>query len=260
MAQQQIDGDNQIQNATITRAKILADFLAGSDLDITGGNNDATITGLANGANAADAVNFAQMNAAIAAAATGGMTYLGTIDASAITTQLDARTKGDFFLVSAAGTVDGKAFSIGDHMVVNADITDFSVDGAGKIDKIDNTESDDILRDTDVVNDLTTGGTAVPLSAQQGVVLKGLTDGNAKRIAERIFNEVPTVTDGSPILAALANLPVTAVTLRLYRNGMRMLEGSGNDYQLVAATGVVTFEYNLKTKDQVIADYEYVPQ
>lgn len=258
MAINQIDGDNQIQDATITRAKILANFLAGSDLDLTGGANDATITGLKNGVANDDAVNFGQMTAAIAAAATGGMTYIGTIDASAITTQLDTRTKGDFFLVSVAGTVDGKAFSIGDHMVVNADITDFSVDGAGKIDKIDNTESDDILRDSDVINDLTTGGTTVPLSAQQGVVLKGLTDANAKLLAERIFNEEPTVTNGSPTLGALANLPVTAATLRVYRNGMRMLEGSGNDYTFVAATGVITFEYNLKTKDQVIADYEYV--
>ena len=38
----------------------------------------------------------------------------------------------------------------------------------------------------DVVNDLTTGGTTVPLSAEQGKVLKGLTDTNATDILARV--------------------------------------------------------------------------
>jgi len=259
MAITEIDGTRQIQDATVGRSKLIANLLSGSNLNITDGNNDATITGLANGSAANDAVNFAQMNAAIAAAATGGMTYKGVIDASVATgVTLDGAVTGDFYLVSVAGTLDSIAFSIGDHLVVNADITDFSVDGSGKIDKVDNTESDDIIRSTDVVNDLTTGGTQVPLSAQQGVVLKGLVDANDKRLDERVFNEKPTVTSGSPTLGALSNLPVTSGALRVYLNGMRMEEGAGNDYTVVYATGVITFEYNMKTKDKVICDYEYV--
>jgi len=178
MAFTEIDGERQIQDLSINKGKIKADFLEGSNLDLTGGNNDATLTGLSNGVANDDAVNVGQMNAAIAAAQVGGMTYRGTIDASDATgATLDGAIKGDLYLVSTAGTLDGKAFSIGDHLVVNADITDFDVDGAGKIDIIDNTESSDILRQGDIVNDLTTGGTSDVLSAQQGVVLKGLVDG-----------------------------------------------------------------------------------
>ena len=259
MAITEIDGTRQIQDTTITRGKIVADFLEGSNLDLTGGSNDAKLTGLANGSADDDAVNVGQMNSAIAAAIVGGMEYKGTIDASVLTGEtLDGALVGHFYLVSTAGDLDGLGFSIGDHLVVNADITDFSVDGTGKIDKVDNTESDDIIRTVDVVDDLTTGGTAVPLSAQQGVVLKGLTDANDKRLDERIFNEQPTVTAASPILGALVNLPVTNGALRVYLNGMRMDEGAGDDYTVNYVTGVITFEYNMKTKDKVVCDYEFI--
>lgn len=256
MAKTEIDGLGQIQDSTITRAKIVADFLEGSNLDLTGGNNDATLTGLANGVANDDAVNKGQMDAAISAAITGGMTYIGTLDASAVGSQLDDRNKGDFFLISAAGTIDGLDFSIGDHLVVSDNITGSAY--TGKIDKIDNTESDDIIRSGDVVDDLTTGGTDVPLSAEQGKVLKGLTDANAKRLNERVFGENPARTIGSPTLPALANIPVTNGALRVYLNGLRMFEGSGNDYTVNYSTGVITFEYNMKNKDNVLCDYEYV--
>jgi len=173
----QIDLNRQAEDATLVKSKLVPNFLDGGNLNLTAGNNDATITGLAAGSANDHAVNKGQMDIAIAASVVGGMKYKGTIDASVSTGEtLDGGLVGDLYYVSVAGTLDGIAYNIGDHLVVNTDITDFSVDGAGKIDIIDNTESSDILRSSDVVNDLTTGGIAVPLSAQQGVVLKGLAD------------------------------------------------------------------------------------
>lgn len=177
MAITEIDGQRQIQDLSIVRGKLQADFLEGSNLDLTGGNNNATLTGLAAGVANDDAVNKGQMDSAIAAALVGGMTYKGQLDASDATgATLDGAVQGDLYYISVAGTLDGIAFNVGDHLVVNADITDFDVDGSGKIDIIDNTESTDILRDADIINDLVTGGTDKVLSAQQGVVLKGFVD------------------------------------------------------------------------------------
>jgi hypothetical protein len=174
MAFTEIDLERQSQDGTLVKGKLKADFLEGGNLNLTDGNNDATITGLAAGVNPTDAVNKAQLDALTIE---GGMTYRGIIDASDATgAALDGASKGDFFYVSVGGTLDGKAFSVTDHLVVNADITDFDVDGAGKIDKVDNTESLDLLRDSDIVDDLTTGGSANVLSAEQGKVLKGLVD------------------------------------------------------------------------------------
>ena len=252
-----IDGQRQIEDLSIPKGALKADFLAGGNLDLTNGNNDATLTGLIAGTTAFDAVNLSQMQAAIAAAIVGAMQYRGVLDASVATgIALDGAKTGDFFYISVAGTLNGIQFNIGDHLVVNADITDFSVDGAGKIDIIDNTEASDILRTSDVVNDTVTGGVAVPLSAQQGVVLQGLIDALELNWVERVFGESKAVTNNVAVIPALANIPVKAGTARVFLNGMRM--ALTDDYTINETTGVITFTFNLKTpKDTVLVDYEY---
>jgi len=303
-----IDLKRQSQDGTLDKAKLEADFLNGGDLNLTNGNNDATITGLSAGVNANDAVNLAQLNAALS----GSMSYKGVIDASvAAGTALDGAAIGDFFLVSVAGTLDGIAFNVGDHLVVNTAITDFDVDGAGKIDIIDNTESLDIIRSSDVQNNLTTVATGDVLDAAQGKVLKDVQDlqqteidaietgaglaadgtyvtpsgsnyidastslASADSLLDAqikvnedaialingvvdVYSEEPTVTDGSAVLPALANIPVLAGTARVYLNGLRQLVGGGNDYTINETTGVITFSSVLKDpKDTVIVDYKY---
>jgi hypothetical protein len=201
----QIDGQRQIGDLSINRGKLLADFLDGSNWNISDSNNNATISGLANGSLTNDAVNKGQMDAAIIAALSGALTYKGTIDASVASgIDLDSSLIGEFFLVSVAGTLDGLAFSIGDHLVVNDTITDFSVDGSGKIDIIDNTEASDIVRTSDIIDNLTVGGTGDVLSAQQGVVLKALVDG-LQTEADAIETASGLASDGTYITVAGSN-------------------------------------------------------
>lgn len=54
----------QIKDNTIEVGKLVDNFLAGANWDISGGAADATITGLAPGVNPTDAVNFSQLAAA----------------------------------------------------------------------------------------------------------------------------------------------------------------------------------------------------
>lgn len=297
MATTKIDGLRQIQDNSIKRELLELDFLKGSDLNLSGGNNDATITGLSAGVNPTDAVTKAQLDALII---DGGMVYRGTIDASDATgASLDGAKKGEFFYVSVAGTLNGLDFQPTDHLVVNADIVDFDVDGAGKIDKVDNTESPDILRNGDIVDDLTTGGSSSVLSAEQGVVLKGLVDTNASDIstnasdistnasdistnagnissnasdiatnagdisnlqdalADRVFGEEFEPTVTTNTYT-VSNFPIDTGTLRVYINGVRQRVGASNDYTVNESTGVITFADNLKAnKDVVLVDYEY---
>jgi hypothetical protein len=290
MAVTEIDLERQSQDGSLVKSKLKADFLDGGDLNLTGGNNNATITGLKAGVNPNDAVNKAQLDSLVIA---GGMTYKGQLDASDATgAALDGAKQGDFWYISTAGVLDGISYNVGDHLVVNADITDFDVDGSGKIDLIDNTEANDILRDGDIVDDLVTGGSDKVLSAEQGVVLKGLVDTNSSDIAtnagdiatnagniatntgnigqnasdiadlqanwlERVFGEKPATTVGSPVLAPLANIPVKAGTARVYINGLRAEVGAGNDYTINEGTGVITLSFNAKAKTKVLVDYEY---
>lgn len=70
----------QVKDLTLEIGKLVADFTAGNDWNISGGNNDATITGLAAGVNPNDAVNVTQLAAAIAAAVLGGLFASDVVD------------------------------------------------------------------------------------------------------------------------------------------------------------------------------------
>lgn len=70
---------------------------------------------------------------------------------------------------------------------------------------------------------------------------------------QEVYGEAPAVTAGSTDVT-LANTP-TAGTLRVYLNGLRQLEGSGNDYTLSGNT--VSFADPLQSDDIVIVDYKY---
>jgi len=68
-----------------------------------------------------------------------------------------------------------------------------------------------------------------------------------------VFNELPTVTDGSADVT-LANTPI-AGTERVYLNGARMAPGGKADFTISGST--ITFNYNLAAGDRVLVDYKY---
>lgn len=69
----------------------------------------------------------------------------------------------------------------------------------------------------------------------------------------KVFNELPTVTDGNANVT-LNNTPNSG-TERVYLNGARQAPGATNDYTVSGNT--VTFNFNLTSADVVLADYEY---
>lgn len=254
MALTQIDGLRQLQDGSVDLSKMLADFLGGSDWDISGGNQNATIVGLAASTTNDGAVNKGQMDSAISAALTGSMSYKGTIDASIATgAALDGALIGDFYLVSAAGVLDGISFSVGDHLVVNADITDFDVDGAGKIDIVDNTEAADILRTSDIINDLVTGGVNDVLSAQQGVVLKGFID-NLQGELDDTQTGAGLAADGSYAANGAANYISTATSLKNADDLLDAQAKANADAIVVNAGDISTNAGNITTLQNALID------
>ena len=70
--------------------------------------------------------------------------------------------------------------------------------------------------------------------------------------------EVPTgVIDGVNDVFTLANSPSPAISLKVYKNGVRQHEGVSHDFVLVGAG--ITFEAaNIpQTADIIVADYRY---
>jgi hypothetical protein len=94
--------------------------------EATAGTNDVT------------AMTPAKVKSVVDASLVGGVTYQGTLDASA-PADLSNATKGDLYIISVAGTYAGKTWAVGDHLLVNADMGG-TLDSS-KIDKVDNTDA-----------------------------------------------------------------------------------------------------------------------
>lgn len=132
-----VDGTGKISVASATSA-IAGILRIATDAEAT--------TGTAEGV----AVNPKQLAAAIASAISGGLKYITTWDITSAT-DLSGITlpvkKGYMYMVTGTGpkTIDGIEWNSGDYLVVNADV---AAGGSlsGHVEKIDNTESSDIVR------------------------------------------------------------------------------------------------------------------
>lgn len=75
---------------------------------------------------------------------------------------------------------------------------------------------------------------------------------NTGTASNEVWGEVPT---GSGTAFTIANTP-TAGTLRLYRGGIRIIEGAGEDYTLSGVN--ITLATALETGEKILADYKYI--
>lgn len=165
------------------------------------------------------------------AGVTGGMYYRGTLDGSTNpdisgsstgNTYIDALGAGnfgvgDFFKISGDGTVSDGTNSIevktGDMIVVNKTVAHASIDVTADVDKIDNTESADILRDSDVKDeDDMVSNSAVHVPTQQSV--KAYVD-NSIASATTQTTEITGATGGAVNNRYIANHATVRVALTL---------------------------------------------
>ena len=101
-----------------------------TDAEATAGTNDTT---------AMTPLKVADAIAAGSAGVTGALVYRGSYDASTASPDLTTASKGDFYLVSVAGALDGVALSVGDHVVFSEDASDPVT--SAMFDKIDSTDA-----------------------------------------------------------------------------------------------------------------------
>ena len=118
-------------------------------------SDDAALTKIkiADAAAADEAVTKSQMETAISAAQSpDALEYKGSFDASAGNYNAIADgEKGDYYKISVAGIIGSYDWAVGDNLILNKDVT--GTPAEADVDKIDNTESADILRTGDISND-----------------------------------------------------------------------------------------------------------
>jgi len=107
-------------------------------------------------------------------AVTGGLVYKGSYDAATQTPVLTSAKKGDFYIVSVAGSLATIPLNVGDHIVFNQDAS--SPITSAMFDVIDNTDA------------------VASVNGQTGVVSLGASDVNALAIANNLsdLNNVTT--------------------------------------------------------------------
>lgn len=120
-----------------------ANYLTISDYKLSA-NVDTTVT-----SSSTNLVTSGAVASAIATALTGALIYQGTwtatsqTDYSSITLPVK---KGYMYAVSGSATIGGVEWNPGDYLVINKDIASGGTITSSDVDKIDNTESSDIVR------------------------------------------------------------------------------------------------------------------
>jgi len=259
----------QIGQGQVTRGNLRVNFLEGAVLDLTNGANDATIAGLREAVNPTEPVVFSQFLAlqqSIAGGVQNRMDIPGNANLTGNSTGntyadgSDGYMAGDKFLIASTGSLvvsDGVIpVNVGDAIMIRSDIASDSAIAVADVFKIDNTESADLLRESDIVDDLSSVSVVDPLSANQGMIL-GNRIAAIEALGVEVFGETPTITAGQAVVTA-ANTPIVG-TLRVYRNGQRLCPAATladlptSDY---FANGTsVTFSENLEADEVVILDY-----
>lgn len=111
----------QALNGSLNIAKLEADFLNGSNWDITNGNNNALITGLANPTNARDAVNKQYVDGLVDASLKAPEAYDASVNVYPTTYDGNTIQAGDSWRITNAGTMGTRVVNVEDLLIALVD-------------------------------------------------------------------------------------------------------------------------------------------
>lgn len=262
MASTKIRGDSQIMDLTVDLGRLTQPFINTSigDWNITNGANDATITGIQDPVNAQDAATKNYVDGLINGLAWKNPVRLASSTNVALADELEAGDTVDSIVLVAGDLVllygQSTAMENGVYVVqaTGAAVRDsyWATGQATANFSLFVEEGTDVDSAFTVTNN--SGSDVVDTTALVFVKFASIVSQPTN-----VFDESPTVTNGVATVT-LANTNVLANTYRVYLNGVRQLEGGGNDYTIVTSTGVITFASTLKNNpgqlDVVIVDYQ----
>lgn len=260
-----VRGETQIMPASIDLSRLFDPFLSATtgNWDITNGNNDYTITGLINPTNPQDAATKDYVDGLVYglhwkeparvtdagadvdisteledADTLDGVT-LATGDRVLLRNQTTGAENGVYIVQASGAAVRASDWAASDEAASYALFVEEGTTGADKAYVVTNDTGSDVIGTDTLVFVQFAGAGAVP--------------------PVHVYSDAPTVTNGSPTVT-LSTSPITSGTERVYLNGVRQFAGGSEDYTIVASTGVITFNFNLKNNpgqlDRVVVDYD----
>ena len=228
------------ETMTLTNKTIDADDNTISDLTLSNLKSGVLVTDLTTGTMPDDATvaSARAVQLAIAAAQVGGLVYRGAWQITAETTDFSALdtflpiTKGDLFAITGTGPVviDGVEYNSGDHLIANTDMADAADIVGSKFDKIDSTESADLVRlnATQTLTNKTLDAESNTISNISGANFKAnkVELGTSEAQADMVFPSLAKVNE----LISAAAPGVDDVTIELFDN--TAAGGSTHDLRL----------------------------
>ena len=104
----------------------------------------------------------------------------------------------------------------------------------------------------EALNALATGGATEAIRKSGAASFENISAGSSETI---VTEEVPSgLVNGSNTTFTIANTP-TSGSVKLYRNGIRLKSGAGNDYTITTVT--ITTAQAPESGDVLLADYRY---
>ncbi len=152
----------------------------------------------------------------IDAAVTGGVEYKGTFNATAGTPSLINAEKGDLYIIDTAGTIYGQDWSIGDHLLINADMGGSITNS--KIDKIDKAKEEASETVKGIIEIATNAEATAATATDKAVVTSNLSSIN-----------VGTLNDDSTYLKDLIDDTTPELGGNLITNGFSITSSSSED-------------------------------
>jgi hypothetical protein len=188
----------------------------------------------------------------IDAAITGGIQYIGTFNATTGLPSLANAEQGDLYKISTVGTIYGRDWAVGDHLIINEDMG--GTVSNGKIDKVDNTEA------VTSVNTLTG---AVVLSADDlegdhaGVNYTGLATDTIDVHLSGIDTALGSVGGNQLVRADIKNTSFNADRNSIYRIGtdaltMTMPSSGLSEGDLIGVYAVSSNEFDLTVSGSLV--------
>lgn len=250
----------QIGDNTITRQQLALNLLNGTDFDVTAGAQDATFTGLREGTNPSDAVTFSQLESVLSqiegtkslrGSIVGDADLTGNATGNAYADSTAEYQNGDLFLVETSGDLvvsDGVvAVNAGDSICITRDTNDGAITVADVF-VFDNTESPDLLRTSDVIDNLASNSTTDVLSANQGMLI----DARLDSLEQEETEEFTVTTAGQTF--TLANAPLVGLrNRRVYLNGIRL---QASQFTITGSVLTITAP-TVVSGDCVTVDYRF---
>ena len=258
MSLKKIHLTRQSQDNTLVRSKLVSDFLEGSDLNLTNGSNNATITGLKSPINDHDVVIKSYVDGLIDPVLKSPDDWDASVGTYPTEYKEAVVSNGDTFLITAAGTMGTTVVNVGDFLVAKSDAPG-QVDANWFVLESNRDQATETIKG--VAKIATDGQVAAGTDDETIVTPVKLATAISNIVGPAWKKELFTLTDADINTNGYINLTETPFenSTILMLNGLVQYEGATFQYTISEKQVTLVTPSDWSVGDVVLVQYQYQP-